>query len=215
MAHHFREQDIDEFRECFFLFARNGQIRTLDELNVIMRSLGISPTITELKMYLKGKGGKMSFPDFLQVIHTHTRAEDLLKEVVEASQAADREKKGVIPASQLRQMLLKWGEQPSPKEASPLSPVDLVRVMHNERMTSGVFVRRPPLQHAYWWNDDIARLRKEALAARRSYQRATKKGLPDLARQRYVEARGAYNAAIKAAKTRCWKDLSEVVDNDP
>lgn len=44
-----------EFRECFFLFARSGQIKTLDELTVIMRSLGMSPTIAELKGYLKEK----------------------------------------------------------------------------------------------------------------------------------------------------------------
>jgi Ca2+-binding EF-hand superfamily protein len=45
-----------EFRECFYLFARSGQIRTLDELTIIMRSLGMSPTIQELKKYLKDKG---------------------------------------------------------------------------------------------------------------------------------------------------------------
>lgn len=45
-----------EFRECFSLYARNGQIRTLDQLTVIMRSLGMSPTISELKKYFKDKG---------------------------------------------------------------------------------------------------------------------------------------------------------------
>lgn len=40
-----------EFRECFYLFAREGTINKLDELSVIMRSLGMSPTITELKKY--------------------------------------------------------------------------------------------------------------------------------------------------------------------
>jgi len=40
-----------EFRECFYLFAREGAINKLDELSVIMRSLGMSPTITELKKY--------------------------------------------------------------------------------------------------------------------------------------------------------------------
>ncbi|XP_022193907.1 calmodulin-like protein 4 [Nilaparvata lugens] len=120
MAHHFREQDIDEFRECFFLFARNGQIRTLDELTVIMRSLGMSPTIAELKSYLKEKGGKMSFPDFLKVMHTHSRAEEIPKEVVEAFRAADREKRGVIAASHLRHLLLHWGEQLSLKEVDQI-----------------------------------------------------------------------------------------------
>lgn len=49
-----------EFRECFYLFARSGQIRTLDELTIIMRSLGLSPTIAELNKYMKDKGKKYS-----------------------------------------------------------------------------------------------------------------------------------------------------------
>lgn len=48
---------FSEFRECFFLFARSGQIKSLDELTVIMRSLGLSPTISELAGYLKQKVG--------------------------------------------------------------------------------------------------------------------------------------------------------------
>lgn len=47
---------ILEFRECFYLFARSGQIRNLDELTTIMRSLGLSPTVAELNKYLKDKG---------------------------------------------------------------------------------------------------------------------------------------------------------------
>lgn len=47
---------VSEFRECFYLYARSGQIHTLDELTIIMRSLGLSPTIAELNKYLKDKG---------------------------------------------------------------------------------------------------------------------------------------------------------------
>ncbi len=60
-----------EFRECFYLYARSGQIHTMDELTVIMRSLGVSPTIAELRDYMKLKGGKMAFADFLDVMHIH------------------------------------------------------------------------------------------------------------------------------------------------
>ncbi|XP_053622457.1 calmodulin-like protein 4 isoform X2 [Plodia interpunctella] len=116
MARYFKEQDIDEFRECFYLFARSGQITSLDELTVVMRSLGMSPTIQELTGYLKGKGGKMSFADFLEVMHIHSRAENLPSEVVNAFQAGDVEKKGVIPARQLRNLLQKWGEGLSARE---------------------------------------------------------------------------------------------------
>ncbi|KAL6446417.1 Calmodulin-like protein 4 [Formica fusca] len=120
MARYFREEDIDEFRECFYLFARSGQIRTLDELTIIMRSLGLSPTIAELNKYMKDKGGKMSFADFLEVMHLQTRAEDLPKEVIKAFQAADISHSGTIPARQLAHMLLHWGEQLSSKEVEQI-----------------------------------------------------------------------------------------------
>lgn len=120
MAHHFREQDIDEFRECFFLFARNGTIKTLDELSVIMRSLGMSPTIAELKKYLAEKGGKMSFPDFLKVMHLHSKAEDIPQEVVDAFKAADTQKTGMVPAKYLKHVLVNWGEGLSPKEVDQI-----------------------------------------------------------------------------------------------
>lgn len=109
---------ILEFRECFYLFARSGQITTLDELTVIMRSLGLSPTIQELINYLKKKGGKMSFADFLEVMHQHSKVENLPDEVVAAFKAADPQNTGVIPARQLRNLLQNWGEGLSVREVS-------------------------------------------------------------------------------------------------
>ena len=107
---------ILEFRECFYLFARSGQITTLDELTVIMRSLGLSPTIHELTIYLKKKGGKMSFADFLEVMHQHSKVENLPDEVLAAFKAGDPQGKGTIPAKQLRHLLQYWGEGLSYRE---------------------------------------------------------------------------------------------------
>lgn len=74
---HFSEKDIDSFREAFFLFAQNRNenpiyIKSVDELCVIMRSLGLSPTIREITTYMKNYGNKMSFSDFLEVVHIHS-----------------------------------------------------------------------------------------------------------------------------------------------
>lgn len=80
-ARYFKEQDIDEFKECFYLFARSGQITSLDELTVVMRSLGLSPTVAELAGYLRRNNGRMTFADFLEVMHAHSQAENLPKEV--------------------------------------------------------------------------------------------------------------------------------------
>ena len=63
-------------------------------------------------------GGKMSFADFLEVMHLQTRVEDLPKEVIKAFQAADTSRSGTIPARQLAHMLLHWGEQLSSKEGN-------------------------------------------------------------------------------------------------
>lgn len=60
----------------------------------------------------------MSFADFLDVMHAHSRVEDLPREVVEAFRAADFGGRGAIPARQLRHMLLRWGEKLSTKEGT-------------------------------------------------------------------------------------------------
>lgn len=81
-----------------------------------MRSLGLSPTIQELTNYLKKKNGKMSFADFLDVMHQHSKVENLPDEVIAAFKAADPSGKGTIPAKQLRHLLQNWGEGLSIRE---------------------------------------------------------------------------------------------------
>ena len=88
----------------------------MDELTVIMRSLGMSPTITELKTYMKDKGGKVSFADFLDIMHSHTKKESVPKELLEAFRGMDPQKRGVIPAKDLWHILVKWGEKLSARE---------------------------------------------------------------------------------------------------
>ncbi|XP_075989986.1 calmodulin-like protein 4 [Anticarsia gemmatalis] len=149
MARYFKEQDIDEFRECFYLFARSGQITSLDELTVVMRSLGMSPTIQELAGYLKGKGGKMSFADFLEVMHIHSRAENLPTEVVNAFKAGDAEKNGVIPARQLRNLLQNWGEGLSAREVDNIFREANVNNNSNVRYEDFVKIACAPVPDYY------------------------------------------------------------------
>lgn len=56
-ALYFKEQDIDEFRDCFYLKTQPnvGHITSVDELRTVMRSLGTSPTEPELAQYFKDK----------------------------------------------------------------------------------------------------------------------------------------------------------------
>ena len=75
-----------------------------------------SPTIAELRAYMKQKGGKMSFADFLDVMHIHSSKENIPKELLDAFKGSDPNRKGVIPAKDLWNILTKWGEKISPRE---------------------------------------------------------------------------------------------------
>ncbi len=48
---YFSEKDIEDFRQCFKLYAKEGYVGAVDKLGFIMRSLGMAPTINELKGY--------------------------------------------------------------------------------------------------------------------------------------------------------------------
>lgn len=58
----------------------------------------------------------MSFADFLDVMHQHSKVENLPDEVVDAFKAADSQSKGTLPAKQLRHLLQNWGEGLSVRE---------------------------------------------------------------------------------------------------
>ncbi|XP_043221636.1 calmodulin-like protein 4 [Amphibalanus amphitrite] len=116
MARFFNQDDIDEFRECFHLYARQKQVRSVDELATIMRSLRLSPTSTELRRYLKQKGGQLSFPDFLEVMHEHTEREKVPGDILRAFEQQDARGTGHISVKELRWLLTSWGDRLSKQE---------------------------------------------------------------------------------------------------
>ena len=65
-------------------------------------------------------GGKMTFADFLEVIHAHNQVEKIPDEILDAFKANDPGKKGVIPARDLKNILGRWGEKLSPKESTSI-----------------------------------------------------------------------------------------------
>ena len=107
----------------------------MDELTVIMRSLGMSPTITELKTYMKDKGGKVSFADFLDIMHSHSKKESIPKELLEAFRGMDPQKRGTIPAKDLWHILVKWGEKLSAREGETVRHIFSIEHVHCAMIT--------------------------------------------------------------------------------
>lgn len=68
-----------------------------------------------------------------------------------------------------------------------------------------------PKRQVYWWNDQIAGLRRACLASRR---RAWRSGHDGELMERYRDARRDLTKAIKASKQRCWDELCESVNRD-
>ena len=64
----------------------------------------------------------------------------------------------------------------------------------------------------YWWNDQSFGLRRNCLAARRSFTRS--KGDP-LLREAWKKANTALRQGIKKSQLQCWKDLIGEVEKDP
>ena len=56
------------------------------------------------------KGGKLSFADFLDVMHSHSVKEKVSQEVMDAFRASDWNRSGTISVAQLRHYLMDCGE---------------------------------------------------------------------------------------------------------
>ena len=84
---------------------------------------------------MKQKGGKMSFADFLDVMHVHSSKESIPKELLDAFKGSDPGKKGVIPAKDLWNILTKWGEKISPREGTFWSTIFILFHFKENLMT--------------------------------------------------------------------------------
>lgn len=77
--------------------------------------------LSALLTYFCFTDGKISFPEFLKVMHSHSQVEKLPREVIDAFKASDTKKNGLISAQHLRHLLLNWGEQLSSREGVNLN----------------------------------------------------------------------------------------------
>ena len=64
----------------------------------------------------------------------------------------------------------------------------------------------------YWWNDQLATLRRECLAVRRKFTRSKEDAT---LHEAWKKAKAALRWDIKKWRLQCWKDLSGEVEKDP
>jgi len=70
----------------------------------------------------------------------------------------------------------------------------------------------------HWWNDNIAELRKKAIATRRVYQRVGRRtghNVRTAELEAYKKARADLKLAIRRAQEDSWSELCRSVDSDP
>ncbi|XP_022310738.1 calmodulin-like protein 4 [Crassostrea virginica] len=122
MAKFFSQTDIDKFKECFFFHARRGHIGSEQELSLIMRSLGCSPTAQEVSRYYSkyATDQKIEFASFLEAMHDHSQVENPEKELLNAFKSHDRERRGYVNASEVQHIMLSMGERLSRQEVDSI-----------------------------------------------------------------------------------------------
>ncbi|CAF1106412.1 unnamed protein product [Brachionus calyciflorus] len=119
MSKYFSEKDIEIYRQCFKLYAKEGFVTSAEKLGYIMRSLNLKPTKTELSNYFnkyKKEDGQIDFAEFLNVIHLHTQTENANEEILAAFKAYDINKKGYLTAKELKAILTTTGEKLSNRD---------------------------------------------------------------------------------------------------
>ncbi|XP_029053824.2 uncharacterized protein LOC114881259 [Osmia bicornis bicornis] len=110
---------------------------------------------------------------------------------------------------------------PVPEDANDVGAVDALvdttmGIIH--RACDASMPRKRPWKgrtQAYWWNDQIAELRRRCHQLRRLAQRAA--GRPEAAEKAlaYKAAKKALGKAIRTSKECSWKQLCDEVDQDP
>ncbi|EEB09679.1 calmodulin Cam1 [Schizosaccharomyces japonicus yFS275] len=118
-------EQIAEFKEAFSLFDRDqdGNI-TSNELGVVMRSLGQSPTAAELQDMINevdaDGNGTIDFPEFLTMMARKMKDTDDEEEVREAFKVFDKDGNGYITVDELTHVLTSLGERLSHEEVADM-----------------------------------------------------------------------------------------------
>ena len=116
MAKELSETQIEEFREAFLLFDKDGDgiIATI-ELGTVMRSLGQNPTEKELQDMInevdEDGEGSIDLTEFLNMMVKKMKDTDTEDDMREAFRVFDKDGNGFISVQELRHLMTNMGEK--------------------------------------------------------------------------------------------------------
>jgi calmodulin len=119
------DEQIDEFKEAFNLFDKNGDgTIPVKEIGTVMRALGLNPTEQEINDFIKeadkDNSGTIDFQEFLGIMKKKMTDSDTEEEIKEAFRIFDRDNDGVIEATELRHIMTTLGEKLTEEEAEEM-----------------------------------------------------------------------------------------------
>jgi len=120
------DEQIEEFREAFALFDKDGDGSiTTKELGTVMRSLGQNPTEAELQDMINevdaDGSGTIDFNEFLAMMEKKAlNSGDTEEELKEAFKVFDKDGNGFISAAELRHVMTNLGEKLTDEEVEEM-----------------------------------------------------------------------------------------------
>ena len=119
------DEQISEFKEAFNLYDKDGDgTITIFELGSIMRSLGHTPSDSELQDLIdeidNDKNGSIDFSEFVTMMSKKSNHVNSESELIEAFKVFDKDGNGFITSQELRHVMTNLGEKITEKEADEM-----------------------------------------------------------------------------------------------
>ncbi|KAL8283328.1 hypothetical protein RQP46_005738 [Phenoliferia psychrophenolica] len=111
-----KHAEPDVHHEAFKLFDKaNDGVISPEEIGVVMRSLGQTPSNDELLAmvaeYDKDGNGSIDFPEFLTMMASKMKDDDVDDDIQEAFDVFDKDRSGTISAAELKTVMVSLGEK--------------------------------------------------------------------------------------------------------
>lgn len=128
MVDHLSREQIEVFKEAFFLFDKNGdKTITTKELEMVLRTLGSNPTEIELQDMInevdKDESGTIDFSEFVAMMATKVKEVDSEGKMLETFRIFDVDNNGFISAAELRHVMTNLGERLTDDEVDEMIKV--------------------------------------------------------------------------------------------